>query len=147
MAIEPTDPLSRLRAQVAELESMDLDKLRARAGLFAARVSLEDLADTLASDVDLDAELVLLVVRAAWAVRLDVETEDDVTPEPDAFASAVETDVRAVLEALAEGVTETGDPVVDRALARTIELGKQGVKIIPVREMMDRTKCMIGNRV
>lgn len=147
MATEPTDPLSRLRAQVAELESMDLDKLRARAGLFAARVSLEDLAGTIASDVDLDAELVLLVVRAAWAVRLDVETGDDVTPEPDVFASAVEGDVRAVLEALAEGVTETGDPVVDRALARTIELGKQGVKIIPVREMMDRTKCMIGNRV
>jgi len=141
------DPLTDLQAKIAELESMDLEKLQTRTALFPARIELEDLTENLAEELDVDGEIVLLVTRAAWSVRLNVETAGEDVPEPTEFVTRVEADVRTTLTALGDGVTETGNAVIDRVLSRTLELAKAGVKIIPVREIMDRTKCMIGNRV
>ena len=140
------DTLTALRDSIAELKAMDLEPIRARAALFGARMELEDLASTISNDTEADLEAVLLVTRAAWTVRLEHVLTTDETPDPTTFAAVVEGDVRAVLLALGAGESETGNEVTDRALAKTRELGKQGVKIIPVRELMDRTKCMIGGR-
>ncbi len=139
------DQLSGLRAKIAELKAMDLTKLQERTALFPARMDLEDLADTIAAEHEADVDIVLLVTRAAWTVRLDVETAGEDTPDAATFGTRVEADVRQALDALSEGRTVVGDDVIDRVLAQTVEYGKAGVKIIPVRELMDKTKCMIGN--
>lgn len=135
--------VENLEAQIASLKKLDPAVMQARASLFTARLSLEDTADELALAADLDRDVVLLVTRTAWLARLDATLDNEV-PDADTFADVVRGDVVCVLNTLARGETETGHKVTDKALAKAIELSKHGAKIIPVRELMDQTKCLIG---
>ena len=139
--------LDALRAKVAALRGLDLDNLRARVQLLAARVDLDAIADAIAADTDSDADVVLLVVQAAWFAHIDLDLDAAGEIDADAFRDRVEASVRCVLAALAEGVTEVGDPVVDEALRRAIELGKQGIKITPTRERIDEAMTLISTEL
>lgn len=132
-----TPELEDLRAKVEQLRSLDLDTLRTRVRLISARADLEEIRDRISGETDTDPEVVMLVLHATWAARIEADLDDADAIEPDTFVAAVETGTRRILAALTEGTTSLDDEVLDVALRRTIDLGRQGVKINPTREAFE----------
>lgn len=141
----PAPAHEALRARIAELKAMDLDRLRHRAALLQARVGLEQLADALAEATDTDADVALLVVHAVWTAKVETDLLDTAAevPAPDVFAAEAEVAVRAVLEALASGVVDLPDAVHATALRKVIDLGRQGVRITPTQDALQSVAGLI----
>lgn len=130
-----TSDIEKLQAHIAELQAMDLDKIRARMVLLNARINLEDHAKALADELDVERETVLLTMRAVWTVRIDRDDVDAVSPEE--FVARVEADTRTVLDALANGEHSTGVHDLDVMLSQTIDLGREGGEIKTTRESFE----------
>lgn len=128
-----TPELEDLRAKIEQLRGLDLGTLRTRVRLISGRADLEEIRDRIAAETDTDPEVVMLVLHATWSARIEADLDDADAIEPSTFVAAVEAGARRILDALTEGVTELDDEVLDVALRRTIDLGRQGVKINPTR--------------
>lgn len=137
--------LDELRARLAELKALPLEAMRARVALVGTRSDLEDAAGSIAEDLDVDADVVLLVLEAAWAVRLNEDALDDALPDPVEYRTTIEADVRAVVDALACGADTLPDSVRQEVLDRTLALGKAGKKITPLKDAFVEATTMISS--
>lgn len=126
--------LDDLRAKLAELRAIDTSRLRERVALFTACADLDDASKRIAEATDTDPEVALLVTRSAWTALIHSGLVGEVTPEE--FAARVELGATKILHVLADGGDSLDDPLLHEALQRTIRLGRQGVKITPVKDVL-----------
>jgi hypothetical protein len=134
------DPLAELRGKINELRTIDPATIAARAQVLDQRVILEDEAEALSRDLDVDREVVLFTINAAWSERLLSLTDDT---DPAAFRAVVRADVETVCTMLAFGSPGL-DPVHRRIRARVIKDGRSGRQPIEVKRVLLDTSKMIS---
>lgn len=144
MSVEAIEDIKR---KIEALKAYNLDQLKARTTLFAARIDLEDMADAIARETDADGEVVLLIIRATWMVYVQEDLPEDETPDPEAFKAKVEAGVRTIIDTLANAKKSAGDEILDKALEQAVAAGKRGDKIIPVRDVISQVRTMIPTDV